>query len=201
MRSEDFTPPPTNYPATFGPTPAQTVGPFLHIALPWSDGSDVVPDGIPGRITIVGQVLDGDGVPMPDAMIETWQADPDGRFDHPDDPRGAVTPAVPGFRGFGRAQTTYGDWMIHTVKPGPLPTADGELEAPHLDVAIFARGMINHTVTRIYFPDEEAANAADPVLSTVDPARRHTLIATREGDRLRFDIRIQGEGETVFFEF
>jgi protocatechuate 3,4-dioxygenase, alpha subunit len=184
-------------------TPSQTVGPYLGIGLPWADGSFVVPPGTQGAIRISGQVLDGAGVPLPDAVVETWQADPNGRFDHPDDPRGAAKPGVAGFRGFGRSLTDgEGRYEIVTLRPGPLPTPDGATEAPHLDVSVLARGMLDRVVTRIYFPDEAAANAADPVLASVaDPLRRRTLIAVAEADgRFRFDIRLQGEGETVFFD-
>jgi protocatechuate 3,4-dioxygenase alpha subunit len=183
-----------------GLTPAQTVGPYLHIGLLWPDGPYVVPDGTPGALWIRGQVFDGAGAPVGDALVESWQADPDGRFDHPDDPRGARTPAVAGFRGFGRSATDgQGRYEILTVKSGPLPSPDGEVEAPHVNLSIFARGLLHRVVTRLYFPDERAANAADPVLSTVEPARRPTLLARQEPDGLRFDIHLQGEHETVFF--
>jgi protocatechuate 3,4-dioxygenase alpha subunit len=179
-------------------TPSQTVGPFLHIGLPWDDGPSVVPEGQPGAVVIAGTVRDGEGAPVPDALVETWQADPAGRFTHPDDPRG---PGTGDFRGFGRCATDAdGRYWIRTVKPGPLPTPDGGTEAPHLDVTVLARGLLDRVVTRIYFPDEEAANAADPVLSTVDESRRGTLVATATDGGYRFDIRLQGSGETVFFD-
>jgi protocatechuate 3,4-dioxygenase alpha subunit len=181
-----------------GLTPSQTVGPFLHIGLPWDDGPDVVAGGTPGAVEIGGVVTDGAGVPVPDALVETWQADPDGRFAHPDDPRG---PAGTGFRGFGRCPTdAEGRYRIRTLKPGPLPTPDGGTEAPHLDVSVFARGLLDRVVTRIYFPDEPAANAADPVLTALDPDRRGTLIAGATEGGYRFDIRLQGADETVFFD-
>lgn len=181
-------------------TPSQTVGPFLHIVLPWPDGPDVVPAGTPGAFVISGAVLDGNGEPVADALVETWQADPDGRFDHPDDPRGAARPALPGFRGFGRCPTDgQGRFWVRTVKPGVLPGRDGGTQAPHLDVAVFARGLLHRLVTRVYFDDEPRANAADPVLGSVDPAARQTLIATGTPEGYRFDIRLQGDGETVFF--
>lgn len=179
-------------------TPSQTIGPFF--ALPdgmlWPDGPEVVPDGTPGSILLHGQVFDGAGEPIPDAMVETWQADQDGRFAHPADPRGPSG----SFCGFGRCGTdSDGRFWFRTFKPGPLPTPSGEHEAPHIDVTILARGLLNRLVTRIYFPDEEAANAADPVLSVLDSARRKTLIAATEDAALRFDIRLQGQAETVFF--
>jgi protocatechuate 3,4-dioxygenase, alpha subunit len=178
-------------------TPSQTIGPFFAVALPWADGPQVVPDGTPGALRIGGRVLDGAGDPVPDALVETWQADPHGRFTHPDDPRGAVRGS---FRGFGRCPTdAEGRWAVLTVKPGPLPAPDGGLEAPHLDVSVFARGLLNRLVTRIYFPDEPEANAADPLLASIpDPRARARLVATGDGDRLRFDIHLQGDQETPF---
>lgn len=183
-----------------GPTPSQTVGPFLSLGLTWPGGGDVVPPGTPGALVLGGTVYDGAGEPVTDALVETWQADPDGRFDHPDDPRGAVAPAVAGFRGFGRAPTdAHGRWEIRTLKPGPLPAGEGATEAPHLTVSVFARGLLDRVVTRIYFPDEAAANAADPLLASVPAARRDTLVAVPDGEgRLRCDIRLRGAGETVF---
>jgi len=184
-------------------TPSQTVGPYLAIGLPWPDGPFAVPEGTPGAITISGAVLDVDGRPLPDALVETWQADPDGRFAHPDDPRGAAAPAVPGFRGFGRSTTdAAGRYRIVTLRPGRLPCPGGT-EAPHLDVSVFARGLLDRVVTRIYFPDEAQANAADPVLAAIDERRRPTLIASSEpggAGAFRFDIRLRGADETVFFD-
>ncbi len=176
-------------------TPSQTVGPFLSIGLTWTDGHLVVPEGTPGAIRISGVVRDGAGAPVPDGVIETWQADPDGRFDHPDDPRG---PSGSGFRGFGRCPTDEeGRYRIVTVKPGAL----GDGQAPHIDVTVLARGLLDRVVTRIYFPDEAEANAADPLLSSLPPERAATLVAEAAGEgELRFDIRLQGEGETVFLQ-
>lgn len=201
-------------------TPSQTVGPFLAIGLPWPDGPYVVPEGTPGAITIGGRVLDGAGEPVPDALVETWQADPDGRFAHPDDPRGAraATPGAreagahapgagaAGFRGFGRCPTdAAGRYRVVTLRPGALPFPGGGTEAPHLDVSVFARGLLDRVVTRVYFADEQDANAADPVLRSIaDAGRRATLIASAETDgppgAFRFDIRLQGPGETLFFD-
>jgi protocatechuate 3,4-dioxygenase alpha subunit len=181
-------------------TPSQTVGPFFALpdGLPWPDGPDVVPAGTPGAVVVRGTVYDGAGEPVPDAIVETWQASPAGRFNHPDDPRGAVDE---GFRGFGRSATdAEGRFWIRTLKPGPLPTPDGGVEAPHIDVTVLARGLLQRLVTRIYWPDEDRANAADPVLSAVPAELRHTLVARPVGDELHFDIRLQGDGETVFFE-
>jgi protocatechuate 3,4-dioxygenase, alpha subunit len=194
-----------------GLTPSQTVGPFLHIGLPWPDGPFVVPEGTPGAVRISGVVRDGAGQPVPDAIVETWQADAEGRFAHPDDPRGAQQPSPADFRGFGRCPTDEnGRYEILTVKPGPLPApegapwqaaagASGPLEAPHLNVSVFARGLLDRLVTRLYFPDEAGANAADPVLNAIQDARRGTLIARQNGDGYSFDIYMQGENETVFF--
>jgi protocatechuate 3,4-dioxygenase alpha subunit len=178
-------------------TPSQTIGPFFAVGLPWADGPQVVPEGTPGAVRIAGRVLDGAGDPVPDALVETWQADPQGRFAHPDDPRG---PADQGFRGFGRCPTdARGRWAIVTLKPGPLPAPDGGVEAPHIDVSVFARGLLHRLVTRIYFPDEPDANAADPLLCSIpDPDARARLVATADGHGLRFDIRLQGAQETPF---
>ena len=184
-------------------TPSQTVGPFLAIGLPWPDGPFVVPEGTEGAVTIVGRLYDGAGDVIPDGLIETWQAGPDGRFAHPDDPRGPAPGGYARFRGFGRCPTTPdGSYHIVTLKPGPLPTPDGAIEAPHLDVSVFARGLLNRVVTRMYFPDELAANAADPVLCSIgSQQRRDTLIAGPEPEgQLRFDIYLQGDRETVFFD-
>jgi protocatechuate 3,4-dioxygenase alpha subunit len=176
------------------------------MGLPWPDGPFVVPEGTPGAITITGRVFDGAGEPVPDALVETWQADPDGRFAHPDDPRGQGDAARPdGFRGFGRCPTgPDGGYRIVTLRPGALPTPDGGTEAPHLDVSVFSRGLLDRVVTRIYLPDEEAANATDPVLASVgDPARAATLIAQAGPagtGTFRFDIHLQGAQETVFFD-
>jgi protocatechuate 3,4-dioxygenase alpha subunit len=181
-----------------GLTPSQTVGPFLSLGLPWADGPDVVPAGTPDSFVISGTVHDGAGAVVPDAIVESWQADPAGGFAHPDDPRGATGGA---FRGFGRCPTdAAGRFWIRTVKPGPLPAPAGATEAPHLDLSLFARGLLDRVVTRCYFADEAAANAADPVLSTVDPSRLGTLIAIPVDGGYRFDIHLQGADETVFFD-
>jgi protocatechuate 3,4-dioxygenase, alpha subunit len=181
-------------------TPSQTVGPFFSIGLLWPDGPEVVAADTPGAIVVAGLVLDGEGEPVPDALVETWQAAPDGSFCHPDDPRGT---GGAGFRGFGRCPTgPDGGYRIVTLRPAPLPCGDGRTEAPHLDVSVFARGLLDRLVTRVYFADEEAANAADPVLSSIsERCRRDTLIAVPgAGGVFGFDIRLQGDGETVFFD-
>lgn len=184
-----------------GLTPSQTVGPFLHIGLQWTDGPDVVPDGTPGAFVVTGRIFDGNGDAVVDALVESWQADPLGRFDHPDDPRGATGPAVPGFRGFGRSETdATGRYRLRTVKPGRLPVPGGGVEAPHLDLSVFARGLLDRVVTRLYFADEADANATDPVLTSVDPARRATLVAQPDDDGYTFDVYLRGPVETVFFD-
>jgi protocatechuate 3,4-dioxygenase, alpha subunit len=185
---------------TFPTTPSQTVGPFFAIGLPWSDGHRAVPVGTSGAIEIAGTVYDGHGDPVPDHLIETWQADSDGRFA---DLNGYGGPSdLAGFRGFARCGVEDGDgsYELLTVKPGPLPDPSGATAAPHIAVSVFARGMLQRCVTRIYFADEEAANAADPVLLRVPSERRATLIATVTDRGYRFDIRLQGPDETVFFD-
>jgi protocatechuate 3,4-dioxygenase alpha subunit len=180
-------------------TPSQTVGPYLSIGLLWPDGPEVVAQGTPEAITITGRLLDGAGEQVSDGMLEIWQADPDGRFDHPDDPRGPAS--TPGFRGFGRSCTdTEGRYWFRTLKPGPLPTDSEAVEAPHINVSVFARGLLHRVVTRIYFADEVEANAADPMLSSLPPADRPLLTAVPQSDgTLSFDIRLQGDRETPFF--
>ncbi len=176
-------------------TPSQTVGPFFAAALNWPDGPEVVSADTPGAFWLRGRVFDGAGEPVPDALIESWQASEDGRFDHPDDPRGAVA----GFPGFGRCPTdAEGRWGIRTVRPGRVPGPDGRLQAPHIDLSVFARGLLDRVVTRVYLPDEPS-NVDDPALSAVPEDRRGTLVAVRSDDGYTFDIRLQGERETVFF--
>ena len=172
-----------------GVTPSQTVGPFFSIGLPWPAGAFVVSADEPGALIISGTVTDGEGAPIPDAVVETWQADAQGRFGERE-----------GFRGFARVPTGGdGTYAIRTVKPAPLPGPDGSTQAPHIDVSLFARGLLHRTVTRIYFADEEAANAADPILGSVPADRRGTLLAQRTPDGYRFDLHLQGTDETVFF--
>jgi protocatechuate 3,4-dioxygenase, alpha subunit len=193
-----------------GITPSQTVGPFFKYGLTpngqyeWNDaftGNLVTSDASGERIRVEGRVFDGEGAPVPDAMLEVWQADSQGRYVDPQDRR-----ALPNskFRGFGRAGTdANGVYVFDTIKPGPVPGPDGKPQAPHILLAVFARGMLRHLYTRIYFADE-AANAGDPVLALVPADRRATLIAEREdggGGRVyRLDLRLQGDGETVFFD-
>jgi protocatechuate 3,4-dioxygenase alpha subunit len=186
----------------FGTTPSQTVGPYFSIGLPWDDGPNVVRDGTPGSFWVRGVVYDGNGDPIPDCLIETWQADPEGRFADMHG-HGGVS-ELDGFRGFARCGYDDGDgsYEILTVKPGPVPGpgAGTVMQAPHIAVSVFARGLLHRCVTRIYFADEAVANATDPILSAVPADRRATLIAEPTDDGYRFDIRIQGEHETVFFD-
>lgn len=165
-----------------GITPAQTVGPFLSLGLDWPDGPYVVDPDEPGALRIGGKVYDGNGAPVGDGLVETWQIDSE-------------------TRGFGRCLTDpTGAWEIVTLKPGTQLTHDGDIEAPHLDVSVFARGLLHRLVTRIYFADEEGANAVDPVLRALpDDPRRATLIAPAVEGGYRFDIHLQGPDETVFF--
>jgi protocatechuate 3,4-dioxygenase alpha subunit len=184
----------------FATTPSQTVGPYFAIGLPWELGPRAVPEGTPGAITIAGIVYDGRGDPVPDHLIETWQADPDGRFADLHGYGGRSPHET--FRGFARYGVEDGDgrYEILTLKPGPAPGPAGALQAPHIDVSVFARGMLNRCVTRIYFADEVRANAADPILARVPADRRATLIAQPAPGGYRFDIHLQGPQETVFFE-
>jgi protocatechuate 3,4-dioxygenase, alpha subunit len=184
-------------------TPSQTVGPFFKPALIRSGQESLVTPKCRGeRITIEGRVLDGDAAPVGDAMIELWQANADGRYDHPDDSQEKLIDRD--FHGFGRAATDErGRFRFHTIKPGSVPGPADMLQAPHINVSIFARGLLKRLITRIYFPDEPL-NAADAVLNTVASERRSTLVALIEDAQrpnvLRFDIVLQGENETVFFD-
>jgi protocatechuate 3,4-dioxygenase alpha subunit len=172
-------------------TPSQTAGPFLSIGLRWSDGPHVVPAGTPGAVWLRGRVLDGAGEPVLDALVETWQADPDGRF--------AGRQDTGDFRGFGRSETVDGEYALLMLKPGPVPDAEGRLQAPHVAVSVFARGLLDRVVTRIYFADEPEANAGDGLLKALpDDAARATLTARSDADGYRLDLVLQGSDETVF---
>ena len=183
------------------PTPSQTIGPFFHDALLDRDRSELVPPDHPEAVRIEGTVYDGEGEPVSDAMVEIWQANEAGRYNDPRDVREDL-PLDEGFSGFGRSETDAGGtFSFVTVKPGRVPLPDGGMQAPHIMVSVFARGLLERVVTRIYFPDEQEANANDPVLSSVeDLGLRRTLVAHEEGDALRFDIHLQGENQTAFFE-
>ena len=187
-----------------GQTPSQTVGPYYSMRLA-AEGENVLPlpDGA-DRIVIVGKVFDGDGNHVEDALIETWQANPAGAYNHPDDRRDLGQSRE--FTGFARAQTDFetGVFRIETVKPGRVPDPEGQLQAPHVTMIIQARGMLNPLFTRLYFSDEAEANQDDIVLRAVPSDRRETLIARLEEGSdppsYAFDVRLQGESETVFFD-
>jgi protocatechuate 3,4-dioxygenase alpha subunit len=189
-------------------TPSQTVGPYLHIGLTPSHpgaraifSASVADPGVAGmRVRIEGRVLDAEGKPLADALVETWQADAQGRYAHPADGRPL---AANSFRGFGRAATDEeGRFAFATIKPGPVPGPGGSTQAPHINVGVLGRGLLKRLFTRLYFPDEPA-NASDPILALVPPERRATLLARADPMRagvLHFDIHLQGEFETVFFD-
>lgn len=187
---------------TLGLTPTQTVGPFFSPALLRDPLNILTTDETAGeRIMIEGRVLDGAGNVVSDALIEIWQANSHGRFNHPRDQRDL--PLDPEFGGFGRSGTDDdGVYWFETIKPGPVPFEGDQLQAPHLSVTVHARGMLNHAQTRLYFEDEDA-NATDPILALVPADRRSTLIARRDetdgGVVYRLDIVLQGRDETVFF--
>jgi len=184
------------------PTPSQTVGPFFHYALLDEDQSKLVAPDHPSAIRIEGTVRDGMGEVVPDAMLEIWQANAAGRYAHPEDDREDI-PLEDGFSGFGRCPTDAGGrYEFFTIKPGVVPGPKGRSQAPHILVSVFARGLLKQLVTRIYFPDEEAPNSADPILASIeDPDLRSTLVASAAGDGLlHFDIQLQGEDQTVFFD-
>ena len=215
-------------PGLFGQTPSQTVGPFFHYGLPWKGGADLVgqsdmgarpelfpedhyvlnlapPKGaVSGEVIILeGVVLDADGKPAPDVMIEIWQANAAGRYASPDDGRTEI-PLDEGFIGFGRASTSEeGLYRFRTVPPGVVPGPGNSLQAPHIAVSVFGRGIIKRLATRVYFAGQ-AANEADPILALVPADRRDTLLARKakgeQGDAWRFDIVLQGARETVFFD-
>jgi protocatechuate 3,4-dioxygenase alpha subunit len=181
-------------------TPSQTVGPFFDFGLIIPGGETLAPPSTPGRhIAVEGTVRDGAGDPLPDALVEIWQADAAGKYRHPaGDPETVIEH---GFDGFGRIPTgADGRFAFTTVMPGRVPGPRGTLQAPHLVVSLLARGVLTRLATRMYFEDDPA-NQEDPVLALVPEARRATLIAGRDGaDRYRFDIVLQGKGETVFFD-
>jgi len=183
-------------------TPSQTVGPFFSIGLSRPLQDVLVTDATPGeRIRIEGAVLDGDGLPVSDALVEIWQANAHGRYRHALD--AGPEPLDPTFVGFGRCQTdAHGVFRFDTVKPGAIADAGGAPHAPHVSVIVCARGLLSHAFTRIYFDDDPLET--DPTLARVDVTRRSTLIAarTQQGGRVvyRWDIHLQGERETVFFD-
>jgi protocatechuate 3,4-dioxygenase, alpha subunit len=180
---------------------SQTIGPFLRIGLEWMQIEDLAPQGVAGqRVRIEGRVLDADGKPVNDAAVELWQANSHGKYASPEDSQDK--PLDAGFRGYGRSLTDdSGTFRFRTVKPGRVPGPDGRLQAPHLVMTIFMRGLLKQLVTRVYFPDEPS-NADDPVLSLVPAERRASLIAKKAGDGiLEWNVNLQGRNETVFFDF
>jgi len=201
---------------TLKETASQTAGPYLHIGMmpaavgitgrQKQPGNTLVSAHTQGkRIRVEGYILDGAQAPVRDAQIEIWQADANGRYDHPGDTQDK--PLDPAFKGFGRAVTDFktGLWWFDTVKPGAVPGLHHRLMAPHLNVMVFARGINIGLHTRIYFEDEAAANAADPVMNLIEPAERQGTLIARRAERdgwliYRFDIHLQGEKETVFFD-
>jgi protocatechuate 3,4-dioxygenase, alpha subunit len=181
-------------------TPSQTAGPYLKIGLIGGPLTNrLVDDSDPRAIRIHGILLDGAGEPVTDGMVEIWQANAAGRYANPVDDREEI-PLEKGFTGFGRSGTQDGGrFEFVTVKPGRVPWVDGRFQAPHLLVGVFARGLVKRVATRVYFPDEETANAEDAVLLGLEPEERATLIARVEEGALRFDIVLQGTSETTFF--
>ena len=180
---------------------SQTIGPFLRIGLEWMQIEDLAPPGVAGeRLSIEGRVLDADGKPVNDAAVEIWQANSHGKYASPEDAQDK--PVEKAFRGYGRSLTDEaGAFRFRTIKPGRVPGAGGKLQAPHLVVTIFMRGLLKQLLTRMYFPDD-AANAECPILHLVPAERRATLVARRKADgMLEWNVVLQGKGETVFFDF
>ena len=182
-------------------TTSQTIGPFLRIGLEWMQTEDLAPQGVAGqRVRIEGRVFDGDGKPVIDAAVEVWQANSHGKYASPEDPQDK--PLESAFRGYGRSLTDdAGAFRFRTIKPGRVPGPDGALQAPHLVVTIFMRGLLKQLVTRMYFPDEPS-NADDPVLKLAPAERRATLVARKASEGvLEWNVHLQGKNETVFFDY
>lgn len=182
-------------------TSGQTVGPYFHIGFDGMNHADLTQGGKAAgeQITITGTIHDGDGAPIPDAVLEIWQANAQGRYAHPEDLQNK--PLDPNFKGFGRVPTdANGQFSFRTVKPGAVPGIDAAKQAPHINVTLFMRGQLMHLYTRMYF-DGEPANAGDPLLALIEPKRRASLLAKPAGPgAYRWDIAMQGAGETVFFD-
>ena len=175
-----------------GLTPAQTIGPFFSIALAWPGGNVLINGDDNAAMRIRGRVFDGDGLPVTDALIEIWQANAAGVYGEPTDPGGVY--------GFGRAATDdTGTYSFTTIKPGAIDDPAIGRQAPHINMSVFARGLLQGLQTRLYFGEDTTMHALDPILNLVPAARRQTLIARRNGDTYTFDIHLQGEHETVFF--
>ncbi len=180
---------------------SQTIGPYLRIGMEWMVIEELAPRGVPGeRVSIEGRVLDGDGRPVNDAAVEIWQANSHGKYASPEDAQDKRVEA--GFRGFGRSLTDEsGKFSFRTIRPGGVPAPGGKLQAPHLVVTIFMRGLLKQLLTRVYFPDDPA-NPADPILAIVPAERRGTLVARKKReDLLDWNVVLQGANETVFFDF
>lgn len=184
-------------------TPSQTVGPFFSIGFSWLERTDLTVGSATGkRVTIRGRVLDGDGQPVPDAVLEIWQADDQGRYAHPEDAPELL--AAGHFFGFGRVPVNdQGEFCFATIKPGSVAGPDGIPQAPHLEISVFMRGLLRRLITRVYFPGDPV-NDTDAVLGRVPAPRRRTLIArsdASDGETFRWDVHLQGDEETVFFEY
>ncbi|MCI9889019.1 protocatechuate 3,4-dioxygenase subunit alpha [Micrococcales bacterium 31B] len=185
---------------SWGETPSQTVGPYLSIGLTWEDGPYAVPEDAPGVLEIHGILRDKQGDGIWDGLIETWQADPKGHFVSPEDPRGAA-PAAPGYRYYARSKTEdSGRFFVRTVKPGPVPDGEGGWQAPHINVNVLARGVLQRLPTRIYF-EGDPLNETDPLLNSLPAEARESLIARFNHDRgvWEWDVNLQGDRETTFF--
>ena len=187
---------------TLRATTSQTVGPFFQIGFQRGCCAELAPPEISGeRIVLEGRVLDGDGAPVPDAVLEIWQANARGKYAHPEDRQ--EKPLEAGFKGYGRIATENdGRFVLTTIKPGPVPGPHGSTQAPHLVVSVFMRGLLKRLVTRIYFAGDPR-NLDDPILKLIDSQRRATLMAlplSSEGGRLHWDVVLQGPEETVFFD-
>lgn len=182
-------------------TPSQTVGPFFSIGLDWMNRANLAEGSAGERVAIRGRVLDGDGQPVPDAVLEIWQADAHGRYHHPE--HSDARNDAPSFFGFGRIPTdAEGQFSFTAIKPGPVYSPDGKPQAPHLQISVFMRGLLKQLVTRMYFPDEPL-NGSDMVLQIVPESRRETLIARKTGpagSTLEWNVLLQGGNETVFFD-
>ena len=183
-------------------TSSQTVGPYFRIGLRWLNKDNLVGEGVSGeRVTIQGRVFDGDGAPVRDAILEIWQANAHGKYNHPEDTQDKLL--EPGFKGYGRVPVNdEGMFRFATIKPGPVPGPQGKDQAPHLVVSVFMRGVLRRMVTRIYFPDDPH-NASDFILNLVAPSRRSTLIAKKTVSgpgALEWNVILQGPDETVFFD-
>jgi len=183
-------------------TTSQTSGPYFLIGCHWLNCENLATEGVAGeRITVHGYVVDGDGIGVPDAMVEVWQANSHGKYAHPEDKQ--EKPLERGFHGYGRILTdTRGAFRFTTIKPGSVPGPGSSQQAPHLAISVFMRGLLKRLTTRMYFPNDER-NASDPILNVVEPSRRSTLIAkTSAGSprALEWNVILQGTNETVFFD-